>query len=299
MGPTCSGKTAAAIHLQSIMPVHLISVDSALIYRDMNIGTAKPDINEHPHALVDIISPVESYSVAEFIRDVKREVDYAWDNQKLPVLVGGTMMYYNALLKGLSDIPESTPEIRESVTALQQQHGTPYLHEMLKERDPILYERLNPNDTQRVSRAIEVYQSSGKPLSYWQSVKPTPVFTQEQVMNVLLIPVNRKKLHANIEKRFDEMLELGFMDEVKHLLGKYPLILNHPAMRCVGYRQALEYLEGKVDFDTMRLKSIAATRQLAKRQLTWLRSWQSGICFDVESDYYQVLSDLVSLGLSQ
>lgn len=293
MGPTCSGKTDLAIEIGKHMPAHLISVDSALIYKDMNIGTAKPDQDRDPHALVDIIAPHEQYSVARFLNDVSREIEAAWAEKKLPILVGGTMMYFNALRQGIAEIPESDPEVRARLAALQQAEGTPHLHRRLEACDPDLFARLNPNDTQRVMRALEVFETSGVPLSQWQAKPPKPILDPALFTNVLLIPVDRQVLHQNIERRFDLMIEAGFLDEMKSLLETYPVTEDSPSMRSVGYRQALAYLKGETDFDTMRAQSIAATRQLAKRQLTWLRSWPSGICFDSASDYQSTLLDLI------
>lgn len=281
-GPTASGKTASTLHLCRTLPVEIISVDSALVYRDMNIGTAKPDaslLSEAPHFLIDIIDPTESYSAAQFRSDALALMKVITDRGNIPLLVGGTMLYYKALLEGLSDLPEANPEVREALEAeAATVGGWPAMHEKLAQLDPITAARLKPSDSQRIQRALEICIVSGEPMSTLiakQTSTPLPY----QTLDIALVPSDRAVLHERIALRFDEMIKHGFLEEVKALRKKYPTLTpNHPSLRCVGYRQALDYLNGLDDFDTFREKGIAATRQLGKRQLTWLRgmeNWQT------------------------
>ncbi|GAA5215636.1 tRNA (adenosine(37)-N6)-dimethylallyltransferase MiaA [Corallincola platygyrae] len=275
MGPTASGKTDLAMSLYQAIPCEVISVDSALVYKGMDIGTAKPTAEElakTPHQLIDLIDPSEAYSAARFRKDALAAMNKAVAKGKTPLLVGGTMLYYKTLLEGLSALPEASPEIRQQIEAEAADKGWQALHDELKKVDPESAERIHPNDPQRLSRAIEVYRVSGKSLSEWiaeQSAEPLPF----DVVQFAIAPNDRKLLHQRIELRFKQMVEQGFVDEVKQLYGRGDLHIDLPSIRCVGYRQVWEYLEGRYDFDEMVYRGVVATRQLAKRQLTWLRSW--------------------------
>lgn len=273
MGPTASGKTALAIELCQHYPVEIISVDSAMIYRGMNIGTAKPtpeELQQVPHHLIDIIDPIEAYSAAQFCEDALRWITDIQGRGKIPLLVGGTMMYFNALQNGMSQLPEANQALRRKLS--QQNLSELYLQ--LQEVDPATAARLSENDTQRISRALEVYLLSGIPMSELLTAKRQP--KPYTFLNIILFPEERSWLHERIATRFDQMLKQGFIEEVAQLLISMPLHDQLPAMRCVGYRQVLEYLNGLYDLQTLREKGIAATRQLAKRQLTWLRHWPKG-----------------------
>lgn len=275
MGPTASGKTALAMELYDTLDCEIISVDSALIYRTMDIGTAKPteqELAKYPHHLVDIIDPDQSYSAAQFRSDVLALMSDITNRGKIPLLVGGTMMYYNALLKGLAPLPDADPSMREEIYNLAQEKGWQEIHRQLAQVDPESAQRLNENDSQRLSRALEVYKISGKTLTqHWLEQKQQSL--PYKVLNLAIMPEDRKVLHARIEQRFNIMLEQGFIEEVKALYDRGDLNLQLPSMRCVGYRQVWQYLEGDYDYATMVDKGIIATRQLAKRQVTWLRSW--------------------------
>ena len=276
MGPTASGKTAAAIDLALRGPYEIISVDSAMIYREMNIGTAKPSLEElsaAPHRLIDICDPAESYSVGRFLEDVASEIDDIIAHDKIPLLVGGTMMYFYQLQQGINNIPSSEPLIRERIAQEAVQKGWSALHAQLKTIDPVIAERLHPHDAQRISRALEIYEQTGKPLSVWQKEQAVAA-TDYQFENIILAPTNRAILHERIEKRFDVMLAGGFLEEVERLHARGDLDMNKPSIRSVGYRQAWDYIEGHIDFNTMREQAIVATRQLCKRQFTWLRRWE-------------------------
>ena len=276
MGPTASGKTAAAIDMVSRGPYDIISVDSAMIYRDMDIGTAKPSKDElaaAPHRLIDIVDPAESYSLGNFMADVTREIDDILAHDKIPLLVGGTMMYFYQLQHGINNIPSSDALIRERITQEAQEQGWPALHERLTHVDPVTATRLHPNDAQRISRALEIFEQTGKPLSSWQQ-EYTSANPRYEFENIILAPHDRAIIHERIEKRFDLMLQQGFIDEVERLYARGDLDANKPSIRSVGYRQAWDYLEGTSDFATMRERAIVATRQLCKRQFTWLRRWQ-------------------------
>lgn len=274
MGPTASGKTAATIALSERFPVDIISVDSALVYRDMDIGTAKPDadtLGQAPHHLIDLISPLEQYSAAQFAKDALALMHTATANGRIPVLVGGTMLYFNALQHGLSDLPEADVAIRAQIEAEANALGWPAMHAQLASIDPTVAAKIHTTDSQRIERALEVYRISGKPMSVLraQSQKVSLPFN---ILKLALVPSERSVLHQRIAQRFQNMLEQGFVDEVKHLLIKYPqLTADSPSMRCVGYRQALQYLNGDIDLPTLGEHGVYATRQLAKRQLTWLR----------------------------
>ncbi len=272
MGPTASGKTALAMRLADEYPLDLVSVDSALVYRGMDIGTAKPGPDElrlHPHRLIDIRDPEDSYSAGDFVRDANEQVEAIQTAGRVPLLVGGTMMYFRALIDGIASLPAADPSIRAVIDDDAQQRGWPALHAELAQIDPATAARVNPNDAQRVQRALEVYRVSGKPLSAWQAATRPG---KHNFIKLALLPEPRAALHGRIETRFDEMLDAGFIDEVKRLMKRPDLTRDHGSMRAVGYRQLWSYLSGETGLDEVRSMAVAATRQLAKRQLTWLRS---------------------------
>ncbi len=284
MGPTASGKTAAALEIARHVPCEIISVDSALIYRGMDIGSAKPSAEERaavPHHLIDTLDPTESYSVMQFREDAIRLAGEIIARGKLPLLVGGTMLYFKGLREGLDDLPQADPVLRAQIDMEIARHGVPALHRRLAEVDPLTAARLKPTDTQRIQRAMEIYLLTGQPMSSLLAKAPPPELPFE-LLPIALEPSDRSQLHARIEQRFDAMLAAspGLMDEVKTLRARGDLHLGLPSMRCVGYRQAWEHLDGDYDFASMRDKGIAATRQLAKRQLTWLRSMDDRIVID-------------------
>ena len=274
MGPTASGKTGVAVELAQRLPVELISVDSALVFRDMDIGTAKPDaatLARAPHHLIDIISPTEAYSAAAFRHDALRLMADITARGKIPLLVGGTMLYFKALREGLSPLPQADAEVRAKLDAIIAQHGIEHLHAELAKVDAETAARLHSTDTQRIQRAMEIYLVSGKPMSKLikqQEQKPLPY----DIRSIALIPSDRAVLHQRIATRFADMMKQGLLDELRGLRQKYALHRDMTSMRCVGYRQAWEYLEGEISEAELMEKGIAATRQLAKRQLTWLRS---------------------------
>ncbi|MCU7985355.1 MULTISPECIES: tRNA (adenosine(37)-N6)-dimethylallyltransferase MiaA [unclassified Shewanella] len=274
MGPTASGKTALALELAEKHNCEIISVDSALIYRGMDIGSAKPSADElarGPHRLIDIRDPSESYSAADFRADAIAQIEEIVSMGKTPVLVGGTMMYFKALLEGLSPLPSADEAIRAEIQAEADEKGWEALHDQLREIDPVSAERIHPNDPQRLSRALEVYRISGKSMTELTQTKSAPL--PYDVVQFAIAPRERKVLHDLIAQRFALMLKQGFIEEVTELKARGDLHLDLPSMRCVGYRQCWQYLDGEFDYDTMVEKAVAATRQLAKRQLTWLRSW--------------------------
>lgn len=285
MGPTASGKTDLAVEARKHLPVELISVDSALVYKDMNIGTAKPDaetLTQAPHRLIDFLDPSKAYSAADFRADALREMDEITAQGGIPLLVGGTMLYFRALEYGLSDLPAANPEIRARLDAEAEANGWEALHERLQQIDPEAAARIHPNDPQRLQRALEVYELTGKSLTYMQQAARYDACPY-QLHKVALIPEDRSWLHQRIEMRFDQMLEQGFIDEVKMLYRRGDLSTQMPAIRAVGYRQVWEYLDGKIDYNMMRNRAIVATRQLAKRQMTWLRSEQALSLYDAEN----------------
>lgn len=275
MGPTASGKTDLAIALCEHYTCEIISVDSALIYRGMDIGTAKPSSQElarAPHHLIDIRDPSESYSAAEFRRDALAEMQRIAAAGRIPLLVGGTMLYFKALLDGLAEMPEADAGVRAEIEATAEQHGWPYVHGLLAEVDPESAARIHPNHSQRIERALEVYRVSGVTLSEWhgrQQQQPLDF----HVLQMAIAPARRQVLHDRIRRRFQVMMEQGFIDEVTALRQRGDLHLDLPAMRAVGYRQVWQYLAGECDLETAVERGIAATRQLAKRQFTWLRGW--------------------------
>ncbi|MES2069700.1 MAG: tRNA (adenosine(37)-N6)-dimethylallyltransferase MiaA [Pseudomonadota bacterium] len=282
MGPTASGKTAAALQIAQHIPSEIISVDSALVYRQMDIGTAKPSAAELasvPHHLIDIIDPSESYSVAQFLADTARLVQDIRSRGKLPLLVGGTMMYFKALLDGLDDLPQADPALRAELDAEAARIGVPGQHARLATLDPVTAARLKPNDSQRIQRALEIITLSGQPMSTLLA-QQTRAARPFEMLSIALEPSERSVLHQRIATRFDNMLEHGFLDEVRALRQRGDLHPNLPSIRCVGYRQAWEYLDGACTLEEMRERGIIATRQLAKRQLTWLRSIPERIVID-------------------
>ena len=287
-GPTASGKTALALALARHWPVEIVSVDSALVYRGMDIGTAKPSAAERaaaPHHLLDIIGPEQSYSAAQFVADARRLIAEIRARGRWPLLVGGTMMYFKALVDGIDDMPAADPAIRAAIDAQAAQLGWPALHAQLAEVDPITAARLQSNDSQRIQRALEVWRASGTPLSTLhlraQREAPPP-----DGALVALEPASRPWLHERIARRFDAMLQSGFLDEVRRLRANPALHLDLPSMRCVGYRQAWEALDvaDPPDLADLRERGIAATRQLAKRQITWLRSMAHRQVVEADAD---------------
>ncbi|WP_454824644.1 tRNA (adenosine(37)-N6)-dimethylallyltransferase MiaA [Paraburkholderia xenovorans] len=285
LGPTASGKTAAALALAARHPVEIISVDSALVYREMDIGTAKPTAEERavaPHHLIDIVDPTDSYSAAQFRADTLRLTGEIHARGRLPLLVGGTMLYYKALTQGLNDLPAADADLRATLDADAAREGWPAMHARLAAVDPVTAARLAPNDSQRIQRALEVFMLTGQAMS---ALLAAPARVDDaaaawRFVPVALEPSDRGVLHARIEKRFDAMLANGFVDEVAKLRERGDLSPEMPSMRCVGYRQVWEYLDGAVDYSTMRDKGVFATRQLCKRQLTWLRSMTERVVVD-------------------
>ncbi|WP_341248148.1 tRNA (adenosine(37)-N6)-dimethylallyltransferase MiaA [Cupriavidus pauculus] len=287
LGPTASGKTAAALELAARKPVEIISLDSALVYRDMDIGTAKPtraELASVPHHLIDIIDPADSYSAAQFVADAERLIDEIRARQCTPLIVGGTMLYYKALTQGLNDLPQADASVRAELDALAAERGWPALHAMLAEVDPVTAARLAPNDAQRIQRALEIHRLSGQPMSTLLARQAdSRTFTgaaDARFRVIALEPSDRAVLHARIAERFDAMLNGGLIEEVQALRARGDLHLGLPSMRCVGYRQIWEFLDGACNVVDMRERGVAATRQLCKRQLTWLRSTPERIAVD-------------------
>lgn len=275
LGPTASGKTAAALALAAHLPVEIVSVDSALIYRDMDIGSAKPspaELAACPHHLINILSPEESYGAARFREDALALIHDITARGRLPLLVGGTMLYYKALREGLSDLPQADADLRREIDEQAAREGWPAVHAGLARLDPDAAARLHATDAQRIQRALEIVRLTGRPLaeSYARQRETAPAV---DFITLALTPSDRAVLHARIAQRFDLMLEQGLEQELRKLRARYHLHLNLPSMRCVGYRQMWEYLEGDCDHATMRDRGIFATRQLAKRQITWMRQF--------------------------
>lgn len=273
LGPTASGKTALGIEIAKVIPAEVISIDSALVYRQMDVGSAKPTTEEMagvPHHLIDVRDPFESYSAADFVRDCTRLIKEIQARGKLPLIVGGTMLYAKALKEGLNQMPTSDLDVRREVEAEAAEIGWPGMHAKLAEVDPVTAARLMPNDSQRISRALEVFRQTGKPISWYQAQEQKG--SDFKFLTLGLLPGDRKVLHDRIAKRFDLMLEQGFLDEVKCLMAMPQFNRDWPSMRAVGYRQAIDYLLGEIDHDRFMIAGVAATRQLAKRQMTWMRS---------------------------
>ena len=282
MGPTASGKTDLAVALVQRFPFEIISVDSALVYRGLDIGTAKPDaatLRLAPHRLIDILDPSEVYSAAQFRADALREIQQINAAGRIPLLVGGTMLYYRALQQGLADLPPASPEVRSRLGAEFAAHGALALHARLAAVDPVAAARIHPNDPQRVQRALEVYEITGRPMTelYHRQKDEISLF---QVFKLVMAPSDRRVLYRRIEQRFEGMLKQGLVAEVQGLRARGDLKLDKPAMRAVGYRQVWEYLDGLTDYAGMVQRGVRATRQLAKRQLTWLRAEANAIWLD-------------------
>ncbi|HYS76206.1 MAG TPA: tRNA (adenosine(37)-N6)-dimethylallyltransferase MiaA [Burkholderiales bacterium] len=282
MGPTASGKTRLALDLAHVLPLELVSVDSAQVYRDMNVGTAKPSAAQRaavPHHLIDIIDPTEAYSAARFREDALRLMREITARRRIPLLVGGTMLYFKVLREGLSDLPESDAKVRADIDAAAAQRGSQALHAELARVDPETATRLKPTDAQRIQRALEIFRISGKPMSQLLR-RGKSAALPFRLIELALVPSDRGALHRRIEERFDAMLERGLVEELRALRERYALRPGLPSMRCVGYRQVWQFLEGQIDRDELRNRGIFATRQLAKRQLTWLRATPEIRSFD-------------------
>ncbi len=300
MGPTASGKTQLAVELVQHFPFAIISVDSAMVYRGMDIGTAKPDaeiLKKAPHRLLDIRDPADAYSAAQFRTDALREIKNIFAENKIPLLVGGTMLYFRALQQGLSDLPSADAALRKKLLAEAEQQGWAAMHARLAAVDSVAAQRIHPNDRQRIQRALEVYELTGKNLTTWQQASGDAL-AEHPILNLAIAPQDRSILHERIALRFEQMLQAGLVGEVEKLMARGDLDVNTPAMRSVGYRQVWEYLQGKLTYDEMRERGIIATRQLAKRQLTWLRSWPDVVWFDSEAqDLYQQVAGCLQKSL--
>lgn len=294
IGPTASGKTGLAIKLMEHFPIELISVDSALVYKGMDIGTAKPtpeELKKAPHRLISFLDPSQPYSAADFREDALREMQEIMAKGKIPVLVGGTMLYYRALENGLAILPKADEKIRESLTNQAEEHGWVFLHKRLLEVDPDAGARIHPNDKQRIQRALEVYEITGKPLTVLHKEAKLDALPY-QLMKIALIP-EREWIRDLAEKRFEIMMAQGFIDEVKALYERDDLHADLPSIRCVGYRQAWQYLEGELDAEEMKERAVIATRQLAKRQMTWMRSEPNVTRYDAKNYKLEsIISDI-------
>ncbi|MDX1461274.1 MAG: tRNA (adenosine(37)-N6)-dimethylallyltransferase MiaA [Xanthomonadales bacterium] len=282
MGPTASGKTGLAVELVQRYPLEIVSVDSALVYRGMDIGTAKPGpetLDRAPHRLIDLIDPSESYSAARFCEDAQRAMGEIWESGRVPLLAGGTMLYFRALLEGLSELPEADEQVRRNIEARAGQVGWAALHAELAQVDPEAAVRINPNDPQRIQRALDVYQFTGRPLSRLQGIRRQdgPSFG---VLKLVICPEPRAELHRRINQRFDQMVREGLLEEVRRLRARHDLHPELPSMRAVGYRQAWAFLDGRLGEAEWVERAKAATRQLAKRQLTWLRRENGALWYD-------------------
>ena len=301
MGPTAAGKTDAAILLHQKYQADIISVDSALVYQGMDIGTAKPDaqtLDKAPHALVDICETWEPYSASNFCQDAKALMHQSVENNRIPLLAGGTMLYYNALQHGLSQLPEANPEIRAQIQAIADELGWEHVHELLAEVDPDSAARIHPNDPQRINRAYEVYLLTGQTMTTWYQLDQGESLPYD-TLKIIIAPADRSVLHERIALRFHQMLNQGFLDEMRTLMANPRNHDELPSMRSVGYRQAWEHLEGKTSREDFIFKGIAATRQLAKRQLTWLRKEPDAIWLDpMDPDYMDKLQQQVDSFLS-
>ncbi|MCC2682626.1 MAG: tRNA delta(2)-isopentenylpyrophosphate transferase [Nitrosospira multiformis] len=301
MGPTASGKSGLALHIARYLPVEIISVDSAQVYRHMDIGTAKPGaeaLAATPHHLIDLIDPHEHYSAARFRTDALRTMRQITDRGNIPLLAGGTMLYFKTLLEGLSELPSADSELRAAIEARARKSGWPAMHQELFRLDSVSAERIKPTDSQRIQRALEVFYLTGKPMSETLS-KPKNVSLPYEVVKIALVPGSRQALHQRIAGRFEQMLKHGLIDEVRAIRDKFYLSDENPSMRCVGYRQVWMHLENATDALRMREMALAATRQLAKRQLTWLRSMKETREFDClqENLPEQVKTYLLNTGL--
>ncbi len=291
MGPTASGKSALALEWAERLGGEIVSVDSALVYRGLDIGAAKPTAEERarvPHHLLDLRDPWDPYSAAEFANDARAAIDGIVARGRVPILAGGTGLYFRALLHGLSPMPEADPDTRAAIESEAAGHGWPAMHDALARVDPVAASRIRPNDAQRIQRALEVWRLTGRAISDWQAEPPPPGLPL-RILRVVVAPAARAELHARIERRFDAMLEAGFLNEVARLrampaLRDHPRPLHLPALRAVGYRQAWEHLDGATDAAGFRDRAIFATRQLARRQLTWLRGERDARWFDPATD---------------
>ncbi len=275
MGPTSSGKTHLAVELVKRFPCEIISVDSAMVYRGMDIGTAKPTpdiLQVAPHRLIDLLDPKDIYSAGQFRTDALQEIEDIIAQGRMPLLVGGTMLYFRVLTQGLASLPKADQALRAELQARAECEGWESLHAFLAEKDPLAASRIQPRDSQRIQRALEVYLLTGKTISAWQTEETNPL-SGYRVCSLALAPADRMRLHERIAHRFLHMLELGLIDEVEGLYARGDLTTDLPSIRSVGYRQVWAYLSGQLSFNDMRESAIAATRQLAKRQMTWLRSW--------------------------
>lgn len=293
MGPTASGKTALAMALQEALPCDIVSVDSALIYRDMDIGTAKPSKAElvlYPHRLIDLRDASESYSAADFCTDALAQIAEIRSNNRIPLLVGGTMMYFKSLIEGISPLPAANPEIRQAIEDEALAQGWQALHDQLAKIDPVSAARIHPNDPQRITRALEVYRLTSNTLTQLTQIKGAKL--GGDVLQLAITPQERSTLHERIALRYQQMLDLGFEQEVIKLKSRDDLHQDLPSIRCVGYRQMWQYLDGEFDYDEMVFRGVCATRQLAKRQLTWLRNWPNlhWLTTDDKTNLTQVLS---------
>jgi len=296
MGPTASGKSPLALALARSLPVEIVSVDSAQIYRGLDIGTAKPSPAERaavPHHLIDILDPTEAYSAARFRGDALRSMEEIGARGRIPLLVGGTMLYFKALREGLSELPESDAGVRARLDAEAAARGWPAMHEELARVDIATAARLKTGDAQRIQRALEVYRLSGKPMSQLIGRRQSAALPF-RLIELALIPSDRSALHRRIEERFDSMLEQGLIEELQALRKRYPLSSSLPSMRCVGYRQTWQFLDGEISREQLRDRGIFATRQLAKRQLTWLRGMHGSTTIDsLASDVVAKVDDLL------
>ncbi|WP_179216386.1 tRNA (adenosine(37)-N6)-dimethylallyltransferase MiaA [Achromobacter xylosoxidans] len=302
-GPTAAGKSASTLALAERWPLEIVNVDSATIYRGMDIGTAKPSPEEQaqvPQHLLDILDPTQSYSAADFVADALRLIDEIRARGRIPLLAGGTMMYYKALRDGLDDLPQADPALRAELEARAALQGWPALHAELAQRDPVTAARLAPNDSQRIQRALEICMLSGQPMSalLLRNQRPRDE-TGNQYLTISLEPSDRAALHARIEQRFDAMLAKGLLDEVRALRARGDLHTGLPSVRCVGYRQMWAHLDGEVDLATAREQGIAATRQLAKRQITWLRAQPERVIVDcLAADAVAQTTDAMAVALA-
>lgn len=297
LGPTASGKTALGVRLAHAFNAEIISIDSALVYRGMNIGTAKPDAREQDgiaHHLIDVREPFENFSAADFVAECERAIEDITARGKKVLIVGGTMLYAKALKEGLNAMPSTDAKIRESIEVKAAQCGWPAMHELLATVDPCTAARLNPNDSQRISRALEVFYQTGVPISVYQQQKRTG--TTHEFLTLGLMPCDRAALHERIRERFIKMIEAGFLDEVSTLMARSDFSRTAPSMRAVGYRQAIDYLTGDIDYDRFVEAGVAATRQLAKRQITWMRSMPELIAMDpFTEDVFAKASDAMKV----
>ena len=295
-GPTASGKTDLAISLIKKLPLEIVSVDSVMVYRGLDIGSAKPNqqiLNQYPHHLVNISDPENDYSLGKFFKDVNKAIQLITENKKIPILVGGTMMYFNILSKGLSNLPSSDLDIRNRLEHKAELMGWPELHKQLSEIDPISATKIKPNDKQRIQRALEVFELTGKPLSeFFKDQKNTKNYN---FFNICLLPTNRDRLYQRINSRFTKMLSDGLVDEVKNLLASSNLSPSNNSMKSIGYREICAFIESKTTLEVAEQQATMATRRLAKRQITWLRSLKRQNSYDIfEKNLVQKISDLIS-----